>query len=59
MKSKVVSYTHETLPRLTAADRETLAALADMPDDTIDFSDIPELTDEQMKTAVRGRFTGR
>ena len=36
-------------------DRE-LAALARMPDDKIDLSDIPELTREQFRAGVRGRF---
>jgi len=30
--------------------------LAARPDSEIDFSDIPELTDEQWKAAERGRF---
>ena len=40
------------------ADRRTreLEALAAMPDDQIDTSDIPELTAEQMRSAVRGLF---
>jgi uncharacterized protein (DUF4415 family) len=33
--------------------REELQALAAMPDDQIDFSDIPEITEEQWKRAVR------
>jgi uncharacterized protein (DUF4415 family) len=33
-----------------------LEALAARPDSEIDFSDIPELTEEQWKTAVRGNF---
>jgi uncharacterized protein (DUF4415 family) len=56
MKTKMVSYTLETLPRLTEADRVHLLALAAQPDSEIDFSDIPELTDEQWKRAERGRF---
>jgi uncharacterized protein (DUF4415 family) len=56
MKTKMVSYTLETLPRLTEADRVHLRALAAQPDSEIDFSDIPELTDEQWKRAERGRF---
>jgi predicted DNA binding CopG/RHH family protein len=31
-----------------------LEALAAMPDEQIDFSDIPEITDEQWATSVRG-----
>jgi uncharacterized protein (DUF4415 family) len=56
MKSKIVSYSWDTLPPLTEEDRARLKALAERPDSEIDFSDIPELTDEQLKNAVRGRF---
>jgi uncharacterized protein (DUF4415 family) len=56
MKTKIVSYTLDTLPPLTEADRRQLRKIAEMPDSEIDTSDIPELTDEQWKNAVRGRF---
>jgi uncharacterized protein (DUF4415 family) len=56
MKRKMVSYTLETLPPLTKVDRERLKKLSARPDSEIDTSDIPELTDEQLKNAVRGRF---
>jgi len=56
MKTRIVRYTSETLPRLTAADRRSLKALAAKPDSEIDLSDAPELTDEQWKHVVRGRF---
>ena len=56
MKTKMVSYTLETLPPMTEARRAKLRALAARPDSEIDFSDIPELTDEQWKKAERGRF---
>ena len=56
MQTKMVSYTLETLPELTEADIASLKALAARPDSEIDFSDIPEITDEQWKTAVRGHF---
>jgi uncharacterized protein (DUF4415 family) len=56
MKTKMVSYTLDTLPPLTDAQRAELSVLAKLPDDEINFSDIPELTDEQLKNAVRGRF---
>jgi uncharacterized protein (DUF4415 family) len=56
MKTKMVSYTLETLPPLTEADRARLRALAARPDSEIDLSDIPELTDEQWKNAERGHF---
>ena len=56
MKSKMVSYTPETLPPLTEAQIANLKRLAALPDSEIDTSDIPELTAEQWKHAVRGRF---
>jgi uncharacterized protein (DUF4415 family) len=56
MKTKMVSYTLETLPPLTEADIAHLKALAARPDSEIDFSDIPELTAEQWKKGIRGRF---
>ena len=56
MKTKMVSYTWETMPPLTDADRARLRALAARPDSEIDFSDIPEMTDEEWKSAERGHF---
>jgi hypothetical protein len=54
MKTKMVSYTLEKLPRLTKARRAKLKALAARPDSEIDTSDIPEMTDEQWKNASSG-----
>lgn len=51
-----VSYTMETLPALTEADRAKLKALAEKPDSEIDTTEIPEWTDAQWKNAVRGKF---
>ena len=56
MKSRLVSYTAETLPPLSAVSRRRLKRLAARPDSELDFSDIPEVTDEQWKHALRGRF---
>jgi uncharacterized protein (DUF4415 family) len=56
MKKKTVSYTLETLPPLTDEQRANLRALAARPDSEIDYSDIPPLTEEFWKNAVRGRF---
>ena len=56
MKKKMVSYTLDTLPPLTKADRAKLKALAARPDSEIDTSDIPEMSDDQWRNAVRGRF---
>jgi len=53
---KTVEHTRETLPKLTDKRRRELEKLAAQPDDTIDTSDIPELTDKQWSGAVRGRF---
>jgi predicted DNA binding CopG/RHH family protein len=36
--------------------KKELEALAAMPDEQIDFSDIPEMTNEQWKRGVRGMF---
>ena len=33
-----------------------LSALADLPDECVDTSDLPELTAEQFRGAIRGRF---
>jgi uncharacterized protein (DUF4415 family) len=56
MKTKDVSYTPENLPPLTDAQRQELTRLADLPDDQIDLSDIPEMTDEQWARSIQGRF---
>jgi uncharacterized protein (DUF4415 family) len=56
MKTKMVSYAPETLPSLTDKERTNLKELAERPDREIDYSDIPALSDEQLKNAVRGRF---
>jgi uncharacterized protein (DUF4415 family) len=56
VKKKTVSYTMETLPPLTEEDRARLRRLAARPDSEIDTSDIPELTKEEWKHAVRGKF---
>ena len=52
----MVEYTLNTLPELTDERRKELARLDALPADQIDTSDIPELTDEQWASAVRGRF---
>jgi uncharacterized protein (DUF4415 family) len=56
MKTKIVRYTPQTLPRLTKADRVKLKALAARADSEIDTSDIPEMTEEQWRNARRGHF---
>lgn len=39
--------------RLTEKDKRELAKLAALPDDTIDYSDIPPLTEKFWKNAIR------
>jgi hypothetical protein len=56
MKTKTVTHTPETLPLLTDAQREDLTQLAATSDETIDTSDIPELSDEAWSAGGRGRF---
>ena len=56
MKTKIVCYTLETLPPMTEERLAKLQALAARPDSEIDFSDIPELTEERWRTAERGHF---
>jgi uncharacterized protein (DUF4415 family) len=41
---------------LTAAPRREIAALVAQPDDTIDYSDIPPLTERFWESAVRNPF---
>ena len=41
---------------LTAKQKRELAAIAALPDEQIDTSDIPELPPSAWKNAVRGRF---
>jgi uncharacterized protein (DUF4415 family) len=41
---------------LTAEQIARLDRLAAMPDETIDFSDAPPMSEQQMATAVRGEF---
>jgi uncharacterized protein (DUF4415 family) len=55
MKEKIVNVKLADLPPLTAADHDRLAKLAARPESDIDLSDIPELTDEEWKIAVRGK----
>ena len=56
MKTKLDHRSAETPPALTDAQRQHLAELAALPDETIDTSDIPVLSDEAWSAGVRGRF---
>jgi len=53
--SKIVQYEVDlnNLPKLTEAQLAELKALSELPDDDIDFSDIPPLTDDFWAKAVR------
>ena len=44
----IVSYRWDDLPPFTAADKVRLRALAEAPDDEIDFSDIPRTSESQL-----------
>jgi uncharacterized protein (DUF4415 family) len=55
-KTTKVSIDLNKLPPLKPAQIAELRALAAMTDSSIDFSDIPALTDEFWKNAMRGRF---
>lgn len=52
----MVRYKQSELPTLTEQRKAKLQALANLPDDSIDFSDIPETTVEDWKGAERGKF---
>ena len=58
-QTKIVKYKQLDIansPKLTSVQESELAALAAMPDSEIDFSDIPELTEEAWKNVVIGKF---
>jgi hypothetical protein len=44
----MVSYFEHEVPRLTAEQEAEFERLFTQPDETIDYSDIPELTDEEL-----------
>jgi uncharacterized protein (DUF4415 family) len=54
--TKAVRTTRARGQALTPRQKKELAALAALPDDQIDTSDIPELPPGAWKNAVRGRF---
>ena len=58
MNKKTVKFTLDSnnLPPLTATQQDELAALAKMPDDQIDSSDIAPLGDTFWKGALRNPF---
>jgi len=57
MSKKIVTHVDlANLPPLTEKQKAELAALAARPESEIDHSDIPPLSEEFWKHAVRGRF---
>lgn len=50
---KTVKHTLDTLPPLTEAQKNDLKRLAGLPDDEINTSDIPELTEAQLAEMKR------
>jgi uncharacterized protein (DUF4415 family) len=58
MSKKIVSREVDlaSLPPLTEKQKAELAALAARPDEAIDYSDVPPLTEGFWESAVRGRF---
>ncbi len=58
MSKKFVKRTVDlaNLPSLTKRQKADLATLAARPDSDIDFSDIPPLTEDFWKNAVRGKY---
>ena len=58
MSKKVVKHAVNlaNLPPMTKKQKGDLAALHARPDSAIDFSDIPRLTEEFFKNAVRGKY---
>jgi len=53
---KKVEHTLETLPPLTKAQEDNLKRLAAMPDDEINYDDMPAMTNDQLAEMQRGRF---
>ncbi|MFZ1156207.1 MAG: BrnA antitoxin family protein [Candidatus Sulfotelmatobacter sp.] len=54
--TKTIRTTRTRRRVLTVRQKKELAALAALPDDQIDTSDIPELPPGAWKDAIRGRF---
>ncbi|MES2392237.1 MAG: BrnA antitoxin family protein [Acidobacteriota bacterium] len=52
----MVRYEREPGTPLTEQQRQDLESLKNLKDEDIDFSDIPPITEEMWKNAVRGKF---
>jgi uncharacterized protein (DUF4415 family) len=56
MQPKMVRYEAHEIPPQTEEDERLFKLAMAKPDSEIDTSDIPEMTEEQFRTAVRGKF---
>lgn len=56
MTNKIRQFTLDSLPSLTDKQKEEIAKLAQKPDNMIDTSDAPELSDGHWANSVRGKF---
>jgi uncharacterized protein (DUF4415 family) len=56
MKTGIFDSQHQPIPEPTPERLEDLRRLAARPDDEIDTSDVPSLSEAQWADAVRGRF---
>ncbi len=56
-RQKVMRFKRHKIPPLSTLHKYELLALAEKSDNEIDYSDIPETTDEQWTNAVRGKFS--
>ena len=55
-RQKVMRFKRHKIPPLSTLHKYELLALAEKTDNAIDYSDIPETTEEQWNDAVRGKF---
>ncbi len=53
---EVVRLKRDEMPPCSTLHKNELLALEEKSDNEIDYSDIPETTDEQWSDAVRGKF---
>jgi uncharacterized protein (DUF4415 family) len=56
VESKTIRFEPKARQALTARQKREVRALASMPDDQIDTSDVPELPPSAWKDAVRGKW---
>lgn len=56
MKRKMTSHTLNTLPPLTEAQRDNLKRLDALPDEQINYDDIPQLTNAQLAEMQPAQF---